>query len=155
MKQDLVNSASKLTQPAESVLAIFSEKQERLAAMGSTTLSNRPDLDALVGPGNHEMAKDNNRNFARFMESLFVDYKPEIFVDTVLWVFRTYRSHGFKTTYWAANLNIWLDMLKSELPDDAFSQIAPFYNWLMVNIPVFTQMTEHEDALPSPDDQHK
>jgi len=88
------------------------------------------------------MAEDNNRNFPRFMTSLFLDYKPEVIVETVLWVFRAYRSHGFQTTYWAANLNIWVELLKKELTPEAFKEIYPFYNWLIVNIPVFVSITD-------------
>jgi hypothetical protein len=42
------------------------------------------------------------------MVSLFGDYHPEVLVETVLWVFRAYRSHGFKLTYWPAQLDMWV-----------------------------------------------
>jgi hypothetical protein len=91
------------------------------------------------------------------MLSLFSDYQPAVFVETVLWVFRAYRSHGFQTTYWAANLNIWVDLLQKELSEDAWQQIYPFYNWLIVNIPVFTAITDTdlpESVSNSPDHLH-
>jgi hypothetical protein len=118
---------------------------------------DRPDLAKLVGKGNEQMAEDNNRNFPRFMFSLFSEYQPAVFVETVLWVFRAYRSHGFQTTYWAANLNIWVDLLQKELSADAWTQIYPFYNWLIVNIPVFTAVTDIDLTTPvsnSPDHLH-
>ena len=88
------------------------------------------------------------------MASLFLDYEPEVFVDTVLWVFRAYRSHGFQTTYWAANLNLWVDLLKKDLTPEAFEEIYPFYNWLIVNIPAFVKLTDldllNHDHLQTP-----
>ena len=84
-----------LIQPQESVMQEFSRKRDELAAMGNQTMADRSDLEKLVGEGNRQMAEDNNRNFARFMESMFLDYNAEVLVDTVLWVFRAYRSHGF------------------------------------------------------------
>ncbi len=149
MKEHILDTAKELKPPEASFCREFEEKWEQLAAMGTRTLFERPDLDKLIGPDNQKMAEDNNRNFPRFMLSLFSDYKPEVFVETVLWVFRAYRSHGFKTTYWAANLNLWVEMLKKELSPGAFGQIYPFYAWLIINIPLFVQLTH--GSLSSPD----
>ena len=142
MIEKLLETASTLIQPQESVMQEFSRKRNELAAMGSQTMADRPDLEKLVGEGNRQMAEDNNRNFARFMESMFLDYNAEVLVDTVLWVFRAYRSHGFQTTYWAANLNIWVDMLKQELSKEAFDALYPYYSWLIINIPIFVKLTD-------------
>lgn len=142
MKKQLLGSAATLNQPAESAAQEFSRKHDALAERGNQAIADRPDLEKLVGEGNRQMAEDNNRNFARFMESMFIEYNAEVLVDTVLWVFRAYRSHGFKTTYWAANLNIWVDMMRQELSKESFEAIYPFYNWLIVNIPIFTQISD-------------
>jgi len=144
MKEQLLKTAEELEQPAEATAHEFSQKREQLAAMGNQIMAERPDLEKLVGQGNKQMAEDNNRNFARFMESMFLAYNPEVLVETVLWVFRAYRSHGFQTTYWAANLNIWIDLLRQNLSRETFDALYPFYNWLIVNIPVFVKLTETE-----------
>ena len=149
MKEKLLKTARELTAPDPDHARQFSSMCDAMAAQGSITLSKREDLARLIGTKNFSMAEDNNRNFARFMDSLFSDYSPDVFVDTVLWVFRAYRSHGFQTTYWATNLNIWVDMLKDRLPGEAFNQIYPFYNWLIINIPIFTSLTD-EDVPESP-----
>jgi len=157
MKDALLTNAQKLEPPAETAIREFETKWEQIAAAGTRQLMARPDIEKLVGPGNEQMAEDNNRNFPRFMLSLFSDYQPAVFVETVLWVFRAYRSHGFQTTYWAANLNIWMDLLQKELSPDAWQQIHPFYNWLIVNIPVFTNITDTDLAISvsdSPDHLH-
>ena len=78
--------------------------------------------------GNRLMTEDNNRNFSRFMESVFNHYQAEVLVETVLWVFRAYRSHGFQTTYWPANLNTWIEILKKEMSEKAFEAIYFFIN---------------------------
>ncbi|WP_273266591.1 hypothetical protein [Flexistipes sinusarabici] len=144
MKQQLLNSAKKLQQPSESAATEFSHKREQLAVKGSQLLSERNDMEKLVGKGNKQMSEDNNKNFARFMESMFSGYDPNVLVETVLWVFRAYRSHGFQTTYWAANLNIWIEMLKNEMSEETFNELYPFYNWLVVNIPVFVKLTDED-----------
>ncbi|MBM9537821.1 hypothetical protein [Desulfobulbus alkaliphilus] len=157
MKDTLLSSAGRLQSPDEKSIEEFGHKWEQVAAAGTLVLMARPDLEKLVGKGNEKMAEDNNRNFPRFMFSLFSDYHPTVFVETVLWVFRAYRSHGFQTTYWAANLNIWVDLLQQELSADAWQQIYPFYHWLIVNIPVFAAITDADlrvSGLNSPDDLH-
>ncbi len=142
MKEKLIKTASLLTQPQESAREEFSRMRDKLAELGNQTMANRADLDKLVGKDNQKMAEDNNRNFARFMVSLFSDFNPKMLVETVLWVFRAYRSHGFQTTYWAANLNIWVDMLRQELSKESFEEIYPFYQWIVVNIPIFTKISD-------------
>ena len=142
MKEQLVASAEKLIAPPEQACAEFSARIGVLVAKGNVTIAARPDLDRLVGAENHEMAENNNGNFARFMESMFTEYDPVTFVETVLWVFRAYRSHGFQTTYWAANLDIWQKMLAKEMSAETFTSISPFYNWLIVNIPLFVKVTD-------------
>jgi hypothetical protein len=142
MKDQLLTSAVELRQPSPEATRAFTLQRDQLAARGNQILASRPDLDRMVGPGNRQMAEDNNRNFSRFMESMFNHYQPEVLVETALWVFRAYRSHGFQTTYWAANLNIWMDMLQEDFSQEHFRELAPFYNWLIINIPLFTAMSE-------------
>ncbi len=86
--------------------------------------------------------EDNTRNFTRFMESLFYAYKPEIFVETVLWAVRTYRAHGFPQVYWPANLGTFIEVNHEALSASAFAEIYPFYRWITVNIPVFFVINE-------------
>ena len=142
MKEKLIETASRLKQPPPLAVDEFTQQHEVLALLGNQVIAQRADFEKLVGPGNHAMAEDNNRNFARFMVSLFSEYSPMVFVETVLWVFRAYRSHGFQTVYWAANINIWLDILREKLSDETFAAISPFYTWLSVNIPVFVKLTD-------------
>ena len=142
MKEQLLASGQKLIVPPEKASEEFSSKIGILVAQGNAAIAARPDLDKLVGADNHEMAENNNGNFARFMESMFTEYDPVTFVETVLWVFRAYRSHGFQTTYWSANLDIWMKMLEKELSEEVFSSISPYYNWLIVNIPIFVKITD-------------
>ena len=98
MKEQLLETASELRQPSDSAAQEFSKKHAQLAEMGNQKMASRADIDKLVGKGNQQMAEDNNRNFARFMASLFADFNPDVLVETVLWVFRAYRAHGFQTT---------------------------------------------------------
>ena len=143
MKDKLIRTAQSLSLPSREAAMEFQDNSTVLAEECTKVFEKRTDIVQLIGENNLVMAKDNNRNFARFMASVFSDFEPNVLVETVLWVFEAYRSHGFKTTYWAANLNIWTDMLKARLTPATYNEIYPFYNWLIVNIPVFVKLTDH------------
>lgn len=143
-KDSLMASAKLLTQPPAAVVAEFSEKREAMAAMVNRAMNERDDLLKLVGADGVRMSEDNNRNFPLFMGSLFLEYHPEVLVDTALWVFRSYRSHGFAPIYWPANLDTWVEVLRRELSPQAFTAIFVFYRWLIINIPIFTKLTDAE-----------
>jgi hypothetical protein len=141
-KEELIASARGLTPPDVPWMREFSEKREEIAAEVNRIMAARPDLGKLVGPDGKRMSEDNNRNFSLFMESLMTHFQAEVLADTVLWVFRAYRAHGFRTIYWPANLNTWMETLKTHLSPEAFKAIAPFYVWLITHIPAFVQLTD-------------
>ncbi len=141
-KEELIASAHGLTPPAVLWMREFSEKREEIAAEVNRVMVARPDLEKLVGPDGKRMSEENNRNFSLFMESLMTHFQAEVLADTVLWVFRAYRAHGFQTIYWPANLNTWMETLKIQLSSEAFKAITPFYVWLITHIPAFVQLTD-------------
>lgn len=141
-KDQLMESAKKLQQPPNKIAEEYAQKRDLLVAVVNRIMSNREDLNELIGKQNHTMMEDNHNNHARFMDSIFHSYDPQTLVETVLWVFRAYRSHGFHQTYWSAQLNAWLQAIHKELSEEAFLQIETFYNWLIVNIPAFIKLSE-------------
>ena len=150
-RQHLLESASRLVQPDHAHAAEFVSKADRLAAELNRRMLARTDVEKLIGPGNEMMMQDNSRNFTRFMGALFNSYKPEVLVDTALWVFRAYRSHGFQTTYWPANIDTYVEILEEELSPEAFASLYPFFDWLIVNIPAFVALSD--EALAGGADQ--
>jgi hypothetical protein len=153
-KHHLIATAKALMPPPSEVADEFASRREHLAYLVNQSISVRPDMEKLVGEGNRLMTEDNNRNFARFMESIFYHYQAEVLVETVLWVFRAYRSHGFQTTYWPANLSTWVELLRKELPAKSFEAIYPFYNWLIINIPTFVRLTASPPESITSEAQH-
>lgn len=150
-KEYLLNSATKLKKPSEEAIAEFASKSAVITTMINDRLSKRADIVQLIGEGNLDMMYDNHRNHIRFMISLFSDYSPVVFIETVLWVFRAYRSHGFKLTYWPAQLDSWVDIFKNKLSQECFDQIYPFYDWMIVNNPLFAMLSDQairEDQKP-------
>ena len=132
--------------PAEAARE-YRRERETLVADVNKRLLERPDAEQLVGPGNLAMMRDNHGNHARFVESLLECYHPDVLVETVLWVFRAYRAHGFRLTYWPAQLNAWVEVLQLRLSPESFAAIYPLYRWFIIHIPTFVALTDAPDTV--------
>jgi hypothetical protein len=152
-KEYLIKSAEKLNQVSEKTANEYQNKRDILISKINEIMLSRPDLESLIGIENINMMKDNHANHVRFISSIIKNFEPEILVETVLWVFRAYRSHGFSTNYWASQLNSWIEILKTHLSDNAYNEILPFYEWMQVNIPLFAKLSD--DELDKNLSQHK
>ncbi len=146
---DLIKTAEKLQQVSPKSTAEYSSKKDHLVDLINKKMESRADLLEMVGAGNVEMMKDNHANHARFLESIFVLHSPEVLVDTVLWVFRAYRSRNFSSTYWAAQLNTWIELYKKELSPECYQEIYPYYNWMQIHIPTFNRLAEENLETPN------
>jgi hypothetical protein len=143
-KKYLLETARQLTQPSDVTAGEYQQKEDTLLAGMNALMLERPDIVQLVGANNISMMKDNHANHIRFMTSMFRYHNPEVLVDTVLWVFRAYRSHGFTSNYWAAQLNGWITILKESLSGSSFREVYPFYEWMQINIPVFVEVSDND-----------
>ena len=147
-RDDLIKTAGNLRQVSEKSVSEYSFKRNGLVDLLNKKMESREDLPDMVGIGNIDMMKDNHANHARFLESIFIQHSPEVLVDTVLWVFRAYRSRNFRSTYWSAQLNSWIEILEKELSKECFSEIYPYYNWMQINIPTFNKLAEKDLEIP-------
>lgn len=143
-RENLIATASALPQVEQQHSAEYSSKRDHLVDMMNQLMTARADVNEMVGSHNIAMMKDNHANHARFMESIFIQQAPEVLVDTILWVFRAYRSRNFSSTYWAAQMNTWIELYRSELSPDCFKQVYPYYNWMQINIPHFNHLAEEK-----------
>ncbi len=137
----LLESAGRLKQATEASAAEYDAMRDSLVVRINERLLAREDIEFLVGPHNLAMMRDNHANHARFIASILKFHNPEALLDTIVWVFRAYRSRGFHVNYWAAQLNAWMDVLKEMLSADAYADILPLYEWMQVNIPAFTALS--------------
>ena len=138
-KDALVKSADKIAKVSAASLKEYQNKMELLNAKMNEVMLQRDDILELIGgQKNVSMMKDNHSNHLRFVESILETPNSETLVDTVLWVFRAYMSRGFSSNYWAAQINTWIQLLKENVSQTAYTEILSIYNWFSVNIPHFT-----------------
>lgn len=153
-REDLVNSASHLHGFLTVTIKEYGENRGSLVASINSKMSGRSDLLELVGENNVQMMKDNHNNHALFIESFMINPDAETLVDTVLWVFRSYRSRGFHQNYWNAQLNCWIEVLEMQLSKESFRDVYPLYQWMIINIPAFTYISDKQLAASLETPQH-
>jgi len=141
-KDELVATANKLSHFGAEAAGEYTAKRDIMAAEITRIMGGRADLNDLIGEGNQSMMEDNHRNHARFISSLIQDFSSQVLVETVLWVFRAYRNHGFRLTYWPAQLDTWVEVLRKELSPQAFAEIYPLYHWMIINQPAFVSLSD-------------
>ena len=141
-KNLLLDRAGKLLQVSLNSAQEYQQKADRLITKMNERMLERPDIESLVGKNNIDMMKDNHANHIRFIASILKNQNADVLVETVLWVFRAYRSHGFTTNYWAAQLNTWMIILKEELSPVCFNEVYPYYEWMQINIPIFVKISD-------------
>lgn len=149
-RDELITLAQRIPQPNPKTAREFEAKSPVLAAELNRIMAARPDLANLIGKDNLAMMEENHRNHARFMTSLLWLYRPDILVDTVLWVFRAYRAHGFRLTYWPAQLDTWMQLLPEHLSPQAVAEINPIYSFMIVNQAAFTLLSETDPGNTAP-----
>ncbi len=147
--EQLQHTARQLRQPDSSAATEFEACRESLAEELNRRMMARTDIEKLIGTGNLPMMQDNSRNFCRFMSTMFHGYEPDVLVQTALWVFRAYRAHGFRTTYWPANIDTFVEILRERTTPATFLSLYPFFQWLIVNIPIFVTITDGQMSLAS------
>ena len=143
-RNELLASAEKIQQVSGSTYQEYFQKGELLIGKMNVLMLDRSDLAHLIGENNVEMMKDNHANHVRFIASILKNYNAEVLIDTVLWVFRAYRSHGFSTNYWAAQLNAWIIIMNDTLSGETYREVYPIYEWMQIHIPVFVKLSDEK-----------
>lgn len=151
-KNQLLEKANLLKKVSDNTYSEYQQKAEEITNKMNVLMLGRSDLESLIGENNSDMMKDNHANHVRFIASILQNFNAEVLTDTVLWVFRAYRSHGFATNYWSAQLNSWIAVLKETLSAECFNEVLPYYEWMQVNIPAFVMLSD--DKLEASNSLH-
>ncbi len=141
-KTELIESLHHVELPGEAAVDAYAAKREALARRVTASLAARADLERLIGPDNEAMMANNHKNHGLYMASVMQRFDAAQFVETILWVYRAYRCHGFHLTYWPAQLNAWQDAMAEELSAEEASEFAGIYDWLIIHQADFVALSE-------------
>lgn len=150
--QDLIDSAGVLGPFDDPLPAQYEKQLARMTAMVNERMSSREDIHDLLGGASLALMKDNHANHGRFIASILKNFHAGVLVETILWVFRTYKSRGISSAYWAAQMNAWHEVIEEVLSPEDANGILPLYQWIQVNIPLFDKLAM--EALPQQHSKH-
>jgi len=142
MHNTLLEAARQLTQPSPNSAAEFDQKRSIIAATASIRLTERPDIEHLVGKPNLPLMDDNCHNFTTFMHSQLHAFSPETLVETCVWAIGVYRARGFDRAFWPANLRTFIHVIEEILSETASREVRPFYEWIQTNLPQLFEAAE-------------
>lgn len=140
-KEDLIHSAGHLAAPDVATSLSLREKAGEMARELTQRMKRREDLEDLVGRGNQAVMEANHVNHFQYIASLAALYEPVSFVETVIWVLRTYMGRGFTPRYWQVMLPEAQGILRESLPPDQSRQAEAIYSWLLEHIPDFVDVS--------------
>ena len=141
-KEFFIQTAKELNEVSYDAFLEYQENAHKFPGALNARMQKRDDLEQLIGPDNVEMMKDNHSNHVQFMISIFMNKNSGVLVETVLWVFKTYRSHGFSPNYWEMQLNYWIEVLRESLSASTLREILPYYEWMQANTPLFVKLSD-------------
>ncbi|MCA1743579.1 MAG: hypothetical protein ABR542_08180 [Desulfonatronovibrio sp.] len=147
-RDDLILLADKMIRPDFEASEEYSRNIDLMTVKINRNMSRLSELEELIGTDNLESMLDNHANHGRFMHSIFTNFKPEVLVDTVIWVIRAYKSRGFRTKYWEVQLKTWIEILEKHLSPHAYTSISPVYYFILNNLDTFESLANQE-SIPS------
>lgn len=105
----------------------------------NSQLEANPKIRALIGNNPIELMRDNHRNHAKFMATVFHLNSHELLVRTIPWVYRAYHARGFAFDYFPVELVAWqIAIYECIASADQKAEILAVYNWLVQH---------HEDMI--------
>jgi len=105
----------------------YKEKMNTLIKEVNENLSQRDDLMQLIGNNPIKKMKDNHENHAGFMYNSFKVKSEELFINTIIWVYRTYKNHGFSYQYFPVELKAWKSAVNNNLSSENSELIINIY----------------------------
>ncbi len=77
--------------------------------------------------------RDNHKNHAAFMATVFAFNNLELLCRVVPWVYRTYESRGFSFDYFPVELTAWQEAVRQHLEPVLAGPILAIYEWMMAH----------------------
>ncbi len=145
--EELFKAAEQLSAPKVTSGIVLKEQAEIMASLLTARLLKRDDLEGLIGPGNEGVMENNHLNHFKYISTLAALYDPKSFVETVLWVVRTYIGRGFTPKYWKVMLPEAKSVILEHLAKEDSVQVQTIYSWLEDHIDDFLQVSRDASSF--------
>ncbi|GAB6137700.1 cobalamin B12-binding domain-containing protein [Halanaerobaculum tunisiense] len=111
----------------------YQENIELLIETVNDKLSQRNNIDELIGHNPLTKMYDNHENHAHFMVNAFKIDDYNFFSRNIIWVYNTYRNHGFSFDYFPVELKAWIEAINEYISSGNADSIIEVYNWMLKN----------------------
>lgn len=135
-KKQLKQFARELKKPSLQSYNNYVDQSQLMINAVSRRMKADPAYEEKIGD-NIEVMDMNLSSHTQFMSSIFLNYDAGVFIETILWVYRTYISRGVQDVYWLNSYEIWLEVTKQHLSPASFAEIKTFYHFMQQYHPHF------------------
>ena len=109
----------------------YSRLRGALEELVNNRVSSLPHINKIVPHRLRSVMLDNHRNHVNFMANVFTFNQPDMLLQTIPWVYRTYHDHGFSYDYFPEHLTAWQNAVTELLMPTAAAAINPVYRWMV------------------------
>ncbi len=145
--EDLRMEAELLPPVSQGAARSYRDHRDSLILQVDRRMAAREDLYRLIGTGRLETMRDNHRNHARFMHTVFSMGNHALLVRIVPWVYRAYQAHGFSPDYFPVVLGSWMDAVEETLPENHAGEVNAIYEWMRSRHQEFLAVSAGQKAL--------
>jgi methanogenic corrinoid protein MtbC1 len=127
----LIEEAQVLPPVSAKAAAVFSANKKALVDSVNAAMSARDNLSLLTGGAPMEIMATHHERQADFMANVFILNQFELLVKTFVWLYRSYRAHGFSYDYFPVELRAWVTTIENHLAAEHRAQILGVYRWMI------------------------
>lgn len=143
----LIESLSDVQAVSADAAESYGKEAKGLVNHVNNELEARPDILELIGGNPIELMRNNHRNHAAFMTTVFKIGNYELLARTVPWVYRAYRARGFSYDYFPVELAAWKRAAESGLDCAHSAEIARVYDWMICHHGEMIQLSISGEGL--------
>ena len=144
MDNKLFEQGRELPQVSLAAALEYQNQMEPMRWQVDTALSERPDIMSLIGRSPLEMMKANHRYHVQFMATVFRLNAYNLLPRIMVWVYRSYHSHGFSYDYFPVELAAWKKAVSAQLGLEAAAEVNRIYQWMLDRHPEVIRLAESE-----------
>jgi methanogenic corrinoid protein MtbC1 len=132
MIEKMCASCRKLHAVSPEAAEAYVHAVDRLLIHVNDQMESNPDIRMLIGRNPLDLMRENHRNHAAFMTTIFRINSFELLARTVPWLYRAYHARGFSYDYFPAELVSWQIAIHECLErSEQKTEILAVYSWLV------------------------
>ncbi len=133
---------------AEEAAEEYYKKRIKMKEFVDEKMAEKDNIDKMIGNNSREVMFANHKNHANFMSNVFEFNELRLLIDTLPWVYYTYKNKGFSYEYFYRELYCWIDAVKKYLSEEYRKDIIEIYEWMLENHEEFIELTGNCSNYP-------